>query len=412
MSRPFKPKVIVLLVAGLLLAAALYALWSSRADGEGAGATSQGQSGRADKPVSVKTALSRREDLNVSREIAATIAPLNQVVVRPQISGQIEQLYFEEGQALKAGQLMATLDSRSARAELASSEAELARIQSQLEVAQAEQRRYQGLLSTQAVSQQEVAQLAGQTKQLQAQLNAAKANVQAQQVQVSLMRIVAPISGRVGLRQVSVGAQVSSNDSNGIATLTQTQPISVQFGVPEQLLSGESLQGKPIEVRATSGDQLLAQTRISRQDSQIDPTTGSVSVRAILPNPDERLLSGQSVRVRLAEQSLTQVVTVPTRAIQQGLDQTFVYVIKDGIANRTSITRLAQNGEVSAVDGLDAGVAVVVEGQLRLKDGSKVQATDAASTDAPNETMPSKATPSEANSNTAMPSSTSTGAGR
>jgi len=307
---------------------------------------------------------------------------------------------------------MATLDSRSARAELASSEAELARIQSQLEVAQAEQRRYQGLLSTQAVSQQEVAQLAGQTKQLQAQLNAAKANVQAQQVQVSLMLIVAPISGRVGLRQVSVGAQVSSNDSNGIATLTQTQPISVQFGVPEQLLSTGSLQGKPIEVRATSGDQLLAQTRISRQDSQIDPTTGSVSVRAILPNPDERLLSGQSVRVRLAEQSLRQVVTVPTRAIQQGLNQTFVYVIKDGTANRTPITRLAQNGEVSAVDGLDAGVAVVVEGQLRLKDGSKVQTTDAASTGVPSETTPSKTTPSEANSNTAMPSSTSTGAGR
>lgn len=397
MSRPFKPKVIVLLVAGLLLAAVLYALWSSRADGEGASATSQDQSGRADKPVSVQTALSRREDLNVLREIAATIAPLNQVVVRPQISGQIEQLYFEEGQALKAGQLMATLDSRSARAELASSEAELARIQSQLEVAQAEQHRYQGLLSTQAVSQQEVAQLAGQTKQLQAQLNAAKANVQAQQVQVSLMRIVAPISGRVGLRQVSVGAQVSSNDSNGIATLTQTQPISVQFGVPEQLLSGESLQGKPIEVRATSGDQLLAQTQISRQDSQIDPTTGSVSVRAILPNPDERLLSGQSVRVRLAEQSLRQVVTVPTRAIQQGLNQTFVYVIKDGMANRTPITRLAQNGEVSAVDGLDAGVAVVVEGQLRLKDGSKVQAADAASIDTKSEVKPS---------------STSTGAGR
>ena len=402
MSRPFKPKMIVLLVAGLLLVAALYALWSSRADGKGAGAAGQGQSGRADKPVSVKTTLSRREDLNVSREIAATIAPLNQVVVRPQISGQIEQLYFEEGQALKAGQLMATLDSRSARAELASSEAELARIQSQLEVAQAEQRRYQGLLSTQAVSQQEVAQLAGQTKQLQAQLNAAKANVQAQQVQVSLMRIVAPISGRVGLRQVSVGAQVSSNDSNGIATLTQTQPISVQFGVPEQLLGAGSLQGKPIEVRATSGEQLLAQTRISRQDSQIDPTTGSVSVRAILPNPDERLLSGQSVRVRLAEQSLRQVVTVPTRAIQQGLNQTFVYVIKDGIANRTPITRLAQNGEVSAVDGLDAGVAVVVEGQLRLKDGSKVQTADVASID-----TKSEATPSEVKQ-----SSTSTGAGR
>jgi len=407
MSRPFKPKMIVLLVAGLLLVAALYALWSSRADGKGAGAAGQGQSGRADKPVSVKTTLSRREDLNVSREIAATIAPLNQVVVRPQISGQIEQLYFEEGQALKAGQLMATLDSRSARAELASSEAELARIQSQLEVAQAEQRRYQGLLSTQAVSQQEVAQLAGQTKQLQAQLNAAKANVQAQQVQVSLMRIVAPISGRVGLRQVSVGAQVSSNDSNGIATLTQTQPISVQFGVPEQLLSTGSLQGKPIEVRVTSGDQLLAQTRISRQDSQIDPTTGSVAVRAILPNPDEQLLSGQSVRIRLAEQSLRQVVTVPTRAIQQGLDQTFVYVIKDGIANRTPITRLAQNGEVSAVNGLDAGVAVVVEGQLRLKDGSKVQTADAPSTQTQSEVKPS-----EANSNTAMPSSTSTGAGR
>lgn len=401
MPHPFKPKMIVLLMAGLLLLALLYVLWSSDSAADqpsaAAGQAQSGQSGRAERPATVKTERSRRQDLTVSRDLLATIAPLNQVVVRPQISGQIEQLYFEEGQALKAGQLMATLDSRTLRAELVSSEAELARIQSQLEVAQAEQRRYQSLLSTQAVSQQEVAELAGQTQQLQAQLNAAKANLQAQQVRVSLTRIVAPISGRVGLRQVSVGAQVSSNDSNGIATLTQTQPISVQFGVPEQLLSGESLQGKPIEVRATSGDQLLAQTRISRQDSQIDPTTGSVSVRAILPNPDERLLSGQSVRVRMAQQSLRQVVTVPTRAIQQGLNQTFVYVVKDGVANMIPIRRLAQQGEVSAVDGIAADVDVVVEGQLRLKDGSKVQKADTSNPDTAND---------------ATPSSTVTGAGR
>ncbi|MFZ3191739.1 MAG: efflux RND transporter periplasmic adaptor subunit [Moraxellaceae bacterium] len=400
MPHPFKPKMIVLLMAGSLLLVLLYVLWSSdSAAGQSSAAAGQaqsGQSGRAERPATVKTERSRRQDLTVSRDLLATIAPLNQVVVRPQISGQIEQLYFEEGQALKAGQLMATLDSRTLRAELVSSEAELARIQSQLEVAQAEQRRYQSLLSTQAVSQQEVAELAGQTQQLQAQLNAAKANLQAQQVRVSLTRIVAPISGRVGLRQVSVGAQVSSNDSNGIATLTQTQPISVRFGVPEQLLGAESLQGQPIEVRTSTGDQVLAQTRISRQDSQVDATTGSVSVRAILPNPDERLLSGQSVRVRMAQQSLRQVVTVPTRAIQQGLNQTFVYVVKDGAANMTPIRRLAQQGEVSAVDGIAADVDVVVEGQLRLKDGSKVQAADAPST----------------TSSEAKPSSTATGAGR
>lgn len=401
MPRPFKPKMIVLLMAGSLLLVLLYLLWSSDSAADqpsaAAGQAQSGQSGRAERPATVKTERSRRQDLTVSRDLLATIAPLNQVVVRPQISGQIEQLYFEEGQALKAGQLMATLDSRTLRAELVSSEAELARIQSQLEVAQAEQRRYQSLLSTQAVSQQEVAELAGQTQQLQAQLNAAKANLQAQQVRVSLTRIVAPISGRVGLRQVSVGAQVSSNDSNGIATLTQTQPISVQFGVPEQLLGAESLQGQPIEVRTSTGDQVLAQTRISRQDSQVDATTGSVSVRAILPNPDERLLSGQSVRVRMAQQSLRQAVTVPTRAIQQGLNQTFVYVVKDGVANMTPIRRLAQQGEVSAVDGIAADVDVVIEGQLRLKDGSKVQKADTSNPDTAND---------------ATPSSTVTGAGR
>lgn len=373
MLRLSKPKLVVLLISCVLLCGLLYALWSSRA--------SEANTGKPDpskRPITVKTAVSQRQDLQIFRDIPATIAPLNQVVLRPQISGQIEQLYFEEGQAVQAGQLLATLDSRTLRAELASTEAELVRIQSQLELAQQEQQRYQSLLATQAVSQQEVAQFIGQTKQLQAQFNAAKASVQAQQVRVSLTRIVAPITGRVGLRQVSVGAQVSSNDANGLATLTQTQPISVQFGLPEQLLSDQTLLGRRIELRSISGDQLLAQTTIARQDSQIDPKTGSLAVRAMLPNTDQRFWSGQSVRVRLAEQSFEQVVTVPNRAIQQGLNQTFVYVLQDGIAKRTPVTRLAQSGDLTAVDGLSADTEVVIEGQLRLKDGSKAQVQSSA----------------------------------
>ena len=373
MLRLSKPKLVVLLISCVLLCGLLYALWSSRA--------SEANTGKPDpskRPITVKTAVSQRQDLQIFRDIPATIAPLNQVVLRPQISGQIEQLYFEEGQAVQAGQLLATLDSRTLRAELASTEAELVRIQSQLELAQQEQQRYQSLLATQAVSQQEVAQFIGQTKQLQAQFNAAKASVQAQQVRVSLTRIVAPITGRVGLRQVSVGAQVSSNDANGLATLTQTQPISVQFGLPEQLLSDQTLLGRRIELRSISGDQLLAQTTIARQDSQIDPKTGSLAVRAMLPNTDQRFWSGQSVRVRLAEQSFEQVVTVPNRAIQQGLSQTFVYVLQDGIAKRTPVTRLAQSGDLTAVDGLSADTEVVIEGQLRLKDGSKAQVQSSA----------------------------------
>lgn len=373
MLRLSKPKLVVLLISCVLLCGLLYALWSSRA--------SEANTGKPDpskRPITVKTAVSQRQDLQIFRDIPATIAPLNQVVLRPQISGQIEQLYFEEGQWVQAGQLLATLDSRTLRAELASTEAELVRIQSQLELAQQEQQRYQSLLATQAVSQQEVAQFIGQTKQLQAQFNAAKASVQAQQVRVSLTRIVAPITGRVGLRQVSVGAQVSSNDANGLATLTQTQPISVQFGLPEQLLSDQTLLGRRIELRSISGDQLLAQTTIARQDSQIDPKTGSLAVRAMLPNTDQRFWSGQSVRVRLAEQSFEQVVTVPNRAIQQGLNQTFVYVLQDGIAKRTPVTRLAQSGDLTAVDGLSADTEVVIEGQLRLKDGSKAQVQSSA----------------------------------
>lgn len=374
MSRLSKPKIAILLVGGLVLLTVLYGLWFGRSDANQADSPS-----RAERPVSVKTERSRVQDLTVSRDIPATITALEQVAVRPQISGQIERLYFQDGQTLRAGQLMATLDSRSIRADLASSEAEVARIQSQLELAQQEQQRYQGLLSTQAVSQQEVAQLAGQSKQLQAQLNAAKANLQAQQVRLSLTRIVAPIDGRVGLRQVSVGAQVSSNDNMGIATLTQLQPIAVQFGLPEQLLMGQTLQGQSIDVRSITEDQLLAQTQISAQDSQIDPSTGSVAVRALLPNQNGQLWAGQSVRVRLVERSLPQVVTVPTRAIQQGLKQTFVYVVQDGVANITPITRLAHSGEVSAVEGIAPDTVVVTEGHLRLKDGSKVQVDGASS---------------------------------
>lgn len=372
MSRPLNTKIVIFVIASLLLAVGLAMWWANDAESADA-STKSNAPNAADRPVTVKTALSRREDLSVSRDIPATIAPLQQVIVRPQISGQIERLYFEEGQALRAGQLMATLDSRSLRADVASAEAELARVQSQLEVAQEQQRRYQSLVATQAVSQQEVAELLGQTKQLQAQLNATKANLDAQRVRLSLTQIVAPIDGRVGLRQVSVGAQVSSNDTNGIATLTQTQPISVQFGVPEQLLSQSTLMDKPIAVYAMSGEQLLANSRISRQDSQVDRDSGSLSVRAILANPDERFRSGQSVRVRLAEKKFNQVVTVPSRAIQQGLKQSFVYVIQADSAKMTPVKLLAQSGERSAVEGIDPNTEVVIEGHLRLKDGSKVK---------------------------------------
>ncbi|MEC7118880.1 MAG: efflux RND transporter periplasmic adaptor subunit [Pseudomonadota bacterium] len=368
-------RTLVWVVAGLILIALLYWLWLGRNDAQ---ANTLPQAGAADRPVTVVTARSFRADFSIERDIPATIAPLQQVIVRPQISGQIERLYFEEGQLLQAGQLMATLDSRSIRADLASSEAELARIQVQRETAQQEQQRYQTLLRDQAVSQQEAERLVGQTKQLDAQLNAARAAIDAQQVRLSLTRITAPITGRVGLRQVSVGAQVSSSDSTGIATLTQTIPISVQFGVPEQWLVQGEVLGRSIQLYAVGTNQMLAETRISRQDSQVNASTGALSVRALLPNTEEQFWSGQSVVVRIPEQQFKQVVLVPSQAIQQGLNQSFVYVVEQGVAKMTPIQRVAQNEQLTVVEGLDPDLEVVIEGQLRLKDGSKVS-TGAAS---------------------------------
>lgn len=330
-------------------------------------------SAKKNKPSLVHVIKSQRQDVEIWRDIPATVTPLQQVVIRPQVSGQVRQLFFQEGQLIQTGQPLVQLDDRSIRVEIDRLQAVLQGIAVERAAIRRDQARYQSLLKDQAVSRQEVDQLTSQVMQLDAQYAAAQADIRVKQVQLSQTRIQAPFSGRIGLRQVAVGAQVSSSDANGIATLTQIRPIAVNLGLPEAVISQQNTMGLAVEIWSMDQAKQLATGQISVRDTAIDTATGNLLVRAIFDNADERLVPNQSVRARVRIEQLKQVVTVPITAVQQGLHDQYVMVVQDGHVRRTPVTVIRQTDDLMVVSGLNADEQVVVDGLLRLKDGALVQ---------------------------------------
>jgi multidrug efflux system membrane fusion protein len=328
---------------------------------------------KKNKPSLVRVVKSQRQDVEIWRDIPATVTPLQQVVIRPQVSGQIRQLLFQEGQFITTGQPLVQLDDRSIRAEIDRLQAVLQGIAVEREAVRRDQGRYQSLLKDQAVSRQEVDHLTSQVRQLDAQYAAAQADIRVKQVQLSQTLIEAPFSGRVGLRQAAVGAQVSSSDANGIATLTQTQPIAVNLGLSEALINQQNMIGLAVELWSMDQAKRLASGQISIRDTAIDTATGNLMVRAVFDNADERLVPNQSVRARVRIKQLMQVVTVPITAVQQGLHEQYVMAVQGGHVKRTPVTVTQQTDDLMVVTGLVAGEQVVIDGLLRLKDGAAVK---------------------------------------
>lgn len=325
------------------------------------------------KETPVQVAVSQRQDVVIWRDVPATFVPVQQVVIRPQISGQIAQLLFSDGQYVRQGQLLAILDDRAIVAEDAQALARIQRLFSAWQQAHIEHARAQRLLSDRAISQQEVDQLAARSMQLKLEHQEALAARQAIAVRQSYTRMTAPFAGQVGIRQVSVGAQVSSSDPQGIVTLTQVDPLAVEFGVPAAVLEQGGVSGQSVELWSLQHQTLLGNSRIRVQDSQLNANTGTLTVRALWSNPDHRWVAGQTLRVRLPAQRFSHAITVPLVAVQQGLNDSFVMVVQAEKAKRQTVEVLGQTDELAIVRGLDAGVQVVVDGLARLKDGARVK---------------------------------------
>ncbi len=336
--------------------------------------------GGATGPIPVRVAPATRGDFPLYYKALGTVTALNTINVRSRVAGELVKVSFEEGQMVKAGDLLAEIDPRPYQNALLQAEGTLLQNQAQLKNAQVDYERYRGLYAQDSIAKQTldtaaalVGQYQGTVKTNQAAVNDAKLNLE-------FTRIRAPITGRVGLRQLDVGNLVAANDTTALAIITQTQPISVAFTLPENNLnrvleryrSGAKL---PVEAWDRGDQELQASGVLQSLDNQIDTTTGTLKFKARYENRDQALFPNQFVNVRVLADTLKNVVLAPSAAIQFGTNGTFVYVL-DG-DNKVKIRELQvgdSNGDSTVIKtGLEAGDRVVLEGTDRLKDGSEVE---------------------------------------
>lgn len=329
------------------------------------------------QPVGVSTA--QRGPIDVTLNALGTVTPLSTVTVRPQVSGQIIRFDFQEGQMVKAGDALAEIDPRPFQAALQQAQGQLARDAATLNNARLDLTRQQGLWAQRATSQQALATQQAQVKQNEGVVLSDQANVKAAEINLGFTRITSPVAGRAGIRTVDVGNFVSAGQTNGIVVVTELQPISVLFTIPEDNI-------RPVLSRVNAGQALrvdaydrtqstkIATGKLSAVDSQVDPTTGTVRMRAMFDNTDGQLFPNQFVNVRLLVQTLRNQVVVPTAAVQRGSQGTFVFVVQpDHTVAMRSVTLGPQQDDKAAVTkGLNPGETVVTDGADRLREGAEV----------------------------------------
>jgi multidrug efflux system membrane fusion protein len=318
-------------------------------------------------------------DVGISLNALGTVTSLATVTIRTQISGYLVNVVFKEGDEVKKGDLLAEIDSRPYEATLAQMRGQLARDEALLKGAQVDLARYQNLAAQNAVPHQQLDTQTALVAQDVGTVEADRAMVRAAEVNLAYTKIVSPLDGRVGLRLVDQGNYVTPGDANGLVVLTQIQPISVLFTVPEdnlpaiarRLQAGATLPATALD---RSGASKLADGTLQTFDSQIDPTTGTIKLRAIFPNESKALFPNQFVNVRLLLDTHKDVVTMSSAGIQRGIPGTFVYLINaDSTVSVRPVKLGATEGDrVEVLSGVQAGDRVVIDGADKLREGAKI----------------------------------------
>ena len=329
-------------------------------------------------PVRVVQAESR--SIAVALKALGTVTPINTVVVRSRLDGELVRVYFNEGQRVKAGQLLAEIDPRPYQVALAQAQGQQAENQARLANARADLENFRSLFERQLIPRQQLVTQESLVKQIEGSVQSNDAQVNNAKLQLSFTKVVAPISGLLGLRQVDVGNLVRSGDANGIVVITQMQPISVLFTVPEidlpSVLDALRSNNSPaVEAWDRSETTLLAKGTLRTVDNQIDTTTGTIRLRAIFENSDEKLFPNQFVNINLRLSTLRAATVVPAAAIQRASFGTFVYVIKpDGTATVRKVTLGVSEGDrVAITEGVAPGERIVLEGVDALQEGVAVE---------------------------------------
>jgi multidrug efflux system membrane fusion protein len=346
--------------------------------GPGGGGGGGGRRGAPATTVGVATA--EQVDIPVTLEALGTVTPAAVATVRPQVSGVLQKINFTEGQLVRAGQVLATVDPRQSEIALLQATGQRQRDEAQLENARLLLSRYRTLLEQDSIARQEVDTQAALVKQLQATVKTDTAAENLARLNLSYAQVKAPISGRVGLRTVDIGNLVSSGDANGIAVITQFSPIDVEFAVPQDQvpeLQGRIAQNAKLPAIALDRTRsaTLATGRFAALDNQVDTQTGTVRAKARFENTDNKLFPSQFVNLRLQVRTIEGAVVVPVNALRHGANGDFVYVLNPQartVALRNVTRGQATGDKVQVATGLKAGEQVITEGADRLKDGAKV----------------------------------------
>ena len=368
-----------LLGIGLGLVIVAGAGWYISQSGSAPPARQAGRFG-AGAPTPVGLATAAKGDIPIVVKALGTVTPIQTVNVKTQITGQLMEVHFKEGQLVKAGDLLAVVDPRPYDVALQQSIGQMQRDEALLKNAQMDLERYRKLVAQDSIARQQYDTQAALVRQYEAALVIDQALVDAAKLNVTYTKIVAPLTGRIGLRMVDKGNYVTMGDAANICVIIQIQPISVIFTIPEdslpavlkRLRSGAALETRVLD-RAQKVE--LGVGKLDTTDNQIDITTGMVKLRAIFENTDESLFPNQFVNVRLLVDTVKGATIVPVAAIQRGQPGIFVYLVKadDTVEIRVVELGATDGDKVVVTNGLQVGDQVVVDGTDRLRDGAKIR---------------------------------------